>query len=46
VKLAEEGIETIGEKALLRGLDALTRFRQLMEEYEVAEVRAVGTAGP
>jgi exopolyphosphatase/guanosine-5'-triphosphate,3'-diphosphate pyrophosphatase len=44
VKLAEEGIETIGEKALKRGLDALMHFHSLMQEHHVKEVRAVGTA--
>lgn len=44
VKLAEEGIETIGEKALKRGMDALTHFYRKMQEFEVTEVRAVGTA--
>ncbi len=44
VKLAEEGIETIGEKALRRGLQALAHFQQVMREYEVVDIRAVGTA--
>lgn len=44
VKLAEEGIGKIGERALKRGLEALTHFQQVLQEYKVTEVRAVGTA--
>jgi len=44
VKLAEEGIETIGEAPFKRGLDALTVFKKFLEALEVQQVKLVGTA--
>lgn len=44
VRLAEGGIQTIGEGALQRGLQALESFRKLLKSYEVQQVRAFGTA--
>ena len=44
VKLAEEGIETIGEAPLERGFKALTNFKNLIEELQVTKVKAIGTA--
>lgn len=44
VKLAEEGIETIGEAPLERGFKALTHFKNLIEELQVIKVKAIGTA--
>ena len=44
VKLAEEGIETIGQASLQRGLVALQHFRQVIDELQVKKVKAIGTA--
>ena len=44
VKLAEEGIETIGKASLKRGLAALQHFRQVISELQVDKVKAIGTA--
>ena len=44
VKLAEEGIETIGAASLQRGMQALTHFQQVMQDMEVEQVKAIGTA--
>ena len=44
VKLAEEGIETIGKAPLDRGFKALTHFKKLIEELQVTKVKAIGTA--
>jgi len=44
VKLAEEGIETIGKAPLDRGFKALTHFKNLIEELQVTKVKAIGTA--
>ncbi|MEM1122782.1 MAG: phosphatase, partial [Bacteroidota bacterium] len=44
VKLAEEGIETIGEAAIQRGLQALQTFSLTLQELGVTEVKAIGTA--
>lgn len=44
VKLAEEGIETIGKAPLDRGFAALTHFKKLIEELQVTKVKAIGTA--
>jgi len=44
VKLAEEGIETIGQAPLDRGFKALTHFKKLIEELQVTQIKAIGTA--
>jgi exopolyphosphatase/guanosine-5'-triphosphate,3'-diphosphate pyrophosphatase len=46
VHLAEEGIERIGPAAFQRGLEALRRFGQQIQEHAIApqDVRAFGTA--
>lgn len=44
VKLASEGISTIGEAPFARGIKALCRFRVLLDEYGVSDLRAIGTA--
>lgn len=44
VFLAQTGISTIAEEALVRGLEALDEFKALMLEYHVDEVKAIGTA--
>lgn len=44
VKLASEGIETIGTAPFNRGLEALRHFRTVIDQHEVADVTAIGTA--
>ena len=44
VKLASEGIGTIGEAPFNRGIAALRRFRERIDAHAVSGVRAVGTA--
>jgi len=44
VKLAEEGIETIGEKPFLRGLKTLQDFKKKTDELGIKEVKLFGTA--
>jgi exopolyphosphatase/guanosine-5'-triphosphate,3'-diphosphate pyrophosphatase len=44
VKLAEEGINNIGKHAFKRGLEALKKFRDIMDLFEVIDYRAVATA--
>ena len=45
VKLAEEGIERIGDAALGRAYAALVHFAEKLAEHGVDKVRAFGTAG-
>ena len=44
VKLAENGIEQIGKAPFERGLQVMQTYREKLDELEVEEVRAVGTA--
>jgi len=44
VKLAEEGIETIGQAAYSRGIQAISDFREVLADMDVDQVRAFGTA--
>jgi exopolyphosphatase/guanosine-5'-triphosphate,3'-diphosphate pyrophosphatase len=44
VKLAKDGIETIGPEPFQRGMSALRHFARLIGEYEVTQVTAIGTA--
>ena len=44
VKLASEGIDLIGPGPFGRGIEALKHFRKVLEEYEVEQVTAIGTA--
>jgi len=46
VKLADEGIDQLGEASMQRGLGALELFREILQEHGIAsnEVSAVGTA--
>jgi exopolyphosphatase/guanosine-5'-triphosphate,3'-diphosphate pyrophosphatase len=44
VKLAEEGIQTIGKKPLARGFEALKCFREILDEHGIKKVKAIGTA--
>ncbi|MEM9920536.1 MAG: phosphatase [Bacteroidota bacterium] len=45
VKLAEEGIEHIGPKPFQRGLTALQSFREQLDQMEIEDIKAFGTAG-
>ena len=44
IKLAENGIERIGEAPFQRGLQALKEFRAILDDHPVQAVRAFGTA--
>ncbi len=44
VKLADKGITRISDQAYARGLHAMVRFRQLLDEHQVDNIRAIGTA--
>ncbi|WP_420459879.1 exopolyphosphatase [Neolewinella sp.] len=44
VKLASGGIKLIGPDPFARGIAALNHFRKILEEYEVEQVTAIGTA--
>lgn len=44
VKLAEEGIETIGAVPFERGIQTLIAYRKILDQYNVTEFRACGTA--
>lgn len=44
VKLAEEGIETIGAASIQRGLHALKTFRGILDKLGVKKIKALGTA--
>jgi len=44
VKIAAEGIETIGDASFARGIETLIHFRKKLEEYNVTRFRAFGTA--
>ena len=44
VKLASEGIETIGAAPFARGIEALKHFQKILKEYKVDEIVAIGTA--
>lgn len=44
VKLAEEGIENIGNAPFQRGLETLKHFSELLQEYGVERCIAIGTA--
>jgi len=44
IKLAEDGIEHIGAAAFERGLQAMQHFKHKLDEYEVEDVQAIGTA--
>lgn len=44
VKLAEDGIEKIGERAYLRGLQALSHFQKILLDHQVKNINAFGTA--
>lgn len=44
VKLAEGGIETIGAPAMERAKQTLSRYRVLINEFAVSQVKVLGTA--
>lgn len=44
VRLADDGIESIGPAPFARGIQALKHFRNKLEEYNVPSVSAIGTA--
>ncbi len=44
VKLAAEGIATMGAEPFARGLAVLHHFRKILDEYDVTDVLAFGTA--
>ncbi len=44
VKLAEEGIDTIGEEPFKRGMDALASFSLRLREFNISRLKAFGTA--
>jgi exopolyphosphatase/guanosine-5'-triphosphate,3'-diphosphate pyrophosphatase len=44
VKLAENGIEKIGEAPFRRGKEALRMFREILDEHQVKDICAFGTA--
>lgn len=44
IKLAENGIQRIGEAPFARGLDTLRRFAGHIRNLQVSQVRALGTA--
>lgn len=44
VKLAEEGIATIGSVPFNRGIAALKHYRKRLDKYDVADLNAIGTA--
>ena len=44
VKLASDGIETIGPAPYTRGLEAMVHFRKILDDYRVTTLHAIGTA--
>jgi len=44
VKLASEGIDTLGNKSFARGIAALQHFRRVLDKYGVDQPTAIGTA--
>ncbi len=45
VKLAEDGIETIGAVPFQRGVEAMIHYREIMDTYNLDGFKAFGTAG-
>jgi exopolyphosphatase/guanosine-5'-triphosphate,3'-diphosphate pyrophosphatase len=44
IKLASEGIETIGVEPFQRGIDCLTDYAQVLAQHQVDKIKAIGTA--
>ncbi len=45
IKLAENGIEKIGDAPFERGIKALKQFKEIIDSYQVSNVKSFGTAG-
>jgi exopolyphosphatase / guanosine-5'-triphosphate,3'-diphosphate pyrophosphatase len=44
IKLASEGIGTIGSEPFQRGIDCLTDYAQILSQHQVDKTKAIGTA--
>lgn len=44
VGLAEDGIENLSQRAMAKGLEALTEFKSILEDYDVSRIKVTGTA--
>ncbi|MEM9545510.1 MAG: hypothetical protein AAGA77_06030 [Bacteroidota bacterium] len=44
VGLAEEGLQKISEKAIIKGVQTLTHFKSLLESFHVSKFKITGTA--
>ncbi len=44
VKLASEGIQQIGPQPLKRAMEAMSAYKEKIEDYKVGRIRALGTA--
>jgi len=44
VKLAEDGIKTIGPTPFNRAIEALISFKKILDQYKIKTVKAIGTA--
>ena len=44
IKLASEGIETIGAEPFQRGIDCLIDYAQILSQHQVDKIKAIGTA--
>lgn len=44
VKLASEGIEKIGDKPFQKGIEIIVRFAEKCKDFNVSEIKAIGTA--
>ncbi|MEL7159358.1 MAG: exopolyphosphatase [Bacteroidota bacterium] len=44
VKLASEGIATIGAAPFTRGIESLNHYKKILKEYKCIDLKAIGTA--
>ncbi|MEM6698688.1 MAG: exopolyphosphatase, partial [Bacteroidota bacterium] len=44
VKLGENGVETIGDLSFERGILAMNHFSEVIQQFRVSKVKAIGTA--
>ena len=44
VKLAEDGIQTIGPRPYQRGIEVLRYYNKILKEHQISDVKALGTA--
>ena len=44
VRLAQNGIQTIGSKPYQHGLEVIQSYHQILQQYKVQQIRAVGTS--